>query len=58
MVGATKRYGLSSGQALEECGRKAPDADEAAAAAAELVPRAAAAWPPVARCTTTLSPYL
>lgn len=50
VAGATKRYGLSSRQALEECGRTVRDPPEAAAAAAELLPRAAAVWPPVARC--------
>ncbi|EIE18262.1 FAD dependent oxidoreductase [Coccomyxa subellipsoidea C-169] len=49
VVGATKRYGLSSQQALEECGRAVSDPDEVTAAAAELVPRAAGAWPPAAR---------
>ncbi len=55
VVGATKRYGLSSQQALEECGRAVSDPDEVMAAAAELVPRAAGAWPPVARCAMLLS---
>lgn len=50
VAGATKRYGLSSREALKECGRAVRDPAEVAAAAAEMLPRAAAVWPPVARC--------
>lgn len=50
VVGATKRYGLTGEQALQECGRAVESPDKTAAAAAELVPRAAAIWPPAAGC--------
>jgi hypothetical protein len=52
VVGATKRYGLTSQEAMHEAGRGAcgvSNADERAAAAEQLLPRASRVWPPAVR---------
>jgi glycine/D-amino acid oxidase-like deaminating enzyme len=49
VVGATKRYGVTPEEALQQCGAAVVvDAGEAAAAADALLPAAAALWPPLA----------
>ena len=45
-VGATKQFGFTADQALQECGRQVTDAQEVAQAEALLRPRAEALWDP------------
>ena len=46
-VGATKQFGFTAEQALQECGRQVTDAAEVAQAEALLRPRAEGLWDPV-----------
>lgn len=45
-VGATKQFGFTAQQALQECGRKVTDSEEMAQAEALLRPRAEGLWDP------------
>ena len=45
-VGATKQFGFTAEQALQECGRRVTDAGEVAQAEALLRPRAEGLWDP------------
>ena len=45
-VGATKQFGFTAEQALQECGRQVTDAQEVAQAEALLRPRAEGLWDP------------
>lgn len=45
-VGATKQFGFTAEQALQECGRQVTDAEEVAQAEALLRPRAEGLWDP------------
>ncbi len=47
-VGATKQFGLSPEQALQECGRQVTDAEEVQQAEQVLKPKAEALWSPAA----------
>lgn len=55
-VGATKRFGFTAEQALQECGRQVTNVGEVAQAEALLRPRAEGLWDPASTWQVTMPP--